>query len=72
MDIEAVEIKAFSPSHGLTASEAAILLEEWGRNELEEKKKSNVMSYLSQSILRLSTLTFSFYNALTSTVSDYT
>ena len=36
------KVKLFTPSKGLTSAEAARLLQEWGRNELEEKKKSKV------------------------------
>ena len=34
--------KEFVMSKGLTSSEAAALLEKWGRNELEEKNKPKV------------------------------
>lgn len=34
--------KEFVPSKGLTTFEAQQLLQKWGRNELEDKKKSKV------------------------------
>ncbi len=36
--------KDFVPSKGLTTFEAQQLLQKWGRNELEDKKKSKVRS----------------------------
>ena len=36
------ENKEFIPSVGLSTAEAEDLLRQWGRNELEEKKKSYV------------------------------
>jgi hypothetical protein len=30
-------VKEFTPAEGMTSEEAARLLEQWGRNELEEK-----------------------------------
>jgi hypothetical protein len=42
MEIETIEVREFTPSQGLTSVEATALLEKWGRNELEEKKKSHV------------------------------
>jgi hypothetical protein len=36
------KVKDFVPSKGLTTQEAAELLQKWGRNELEDKKKSKV------------------------------
>lgn len=41
MEIE-IENREFSPSKGLSTAEAQDLLRQWGRNELEEKKKSYV------------------------------
>lgn len=43
MTEEGVDQKdSFIPSKGLTSAEAARLLQQWGRNELAEKKKSKV------------------------------
>ena len=39
------KVKEFIPSKGLTLEEAASLLEQWGRNELEDKKKPKVLVY---------------------------
>ncbi len=36
------KVKSFIPSRGLTTADAHRLLEQWGRNELSEKKKSKV------------------------------
>lgn len=36
------KVKEFVPSKGLTTFEAQQLLQKWGRNELEDKKKSKV------------------------------
>ncbi len=38
----AEKVKEFVPSKGLTTFEAQQLLQKWGRNELEDKKKSKV------------------------------
>jgi hypothetical protein len=43
-DVE--KTKEFVPSKGLTTFEFQQLLEKWGRNELEDKKKSKVGSYI--------------------------
>jgi hypothetical protein len=37
-----VEQKSFTPSKGLSTSEAEALLMQWGRNELREKSKAKV------------------------------
>jgi hypothetical protein len=37
--------KSFIPSKGLSTVEAHRLLEQWGRNELSEKKKSKVVFF---------------------------
>jgi hypothetical protein len=42
MDTEETETKAFTTSKGLSGAEAAVLLEQSGRNELEEKVKEKV------------------------------
>lgn len=39
----AEKVKEFVPSKGLTTFEAQQLLQKWGRNELEDKKKSKVV-----------------------------
>lgn len=36
------KVKEFTPSKGLTSKQAEELLEQWGRNELSEKKKPKV------------------------------
>lgn len=36
------KVKDFVPSKGLTTAEAQELLQKWGRNELEDKKKAKV------------------------------
>jgi len=43
-DEEGVEQRDFVVSKGLTSQEAASLLESWGRNELQEKSKANVIN----------------------------
>ena len=42
METEIVETKIFTPSTGLGTFEADQLLQQWGRNELEEHHKSHV------------------------------
>jgi hypothetical protein len=42
MDTEELVVKEFTPSKGLSGAEAAALLEQYGRNELEEKVKKKV------------------------------
>jgi hypothetical protein len=42
MEEEHGKPKEFTPSKGLTTFEAQQLLQKWGRNELEDKKKSKV------------------------------
>lgn len=42
METEIVETKVFTPSTGLGTFEADQLLQQWGRNELEEHHKSHV------------------------------
>mmetsp|Transcript_19959 Transcript_19959/g.33403 ORF Transcript_19959/g.33403 Transcript_19959/m.33403 type:complete len:906 (+) Transcript_19959:83-2800(+) len=47
-DEEQVEQKDFTPSRGLTTSEAEALLKQWGRNELEEHHKPKWLIFLEQ------------------------
>jgi H+-transporting ATPase len=48
-DIRNSEVKAeFTPSHGLTSSEAEALLAKWGRNELIEKSKTKLRIFIEQ------------------------
>lgn len=44
----AEKTKEFVPSKGLTTFEAQQLLQKWGRNELEDKKKSKILIFLEQ------------------------
>ena len=44
------KVKSFIPSKGITTVEAHRLLEQWGRNELSEKKKSKVIIVLVMSL----------------------
>lgn len=49
MTEEGVDQKnSFLPSKGLTSAEAQRLLEQWGRNELSEKKKSKLLIFMEQ------------------------
>eukprot|EP01039_Chlorochromonas_danica_P000184 gene184-194_t len=40
------KVKDFIPSKGLTEGQARELLLKWGRNELEDKKKAKVKSFV--------------------------
>lgn len=44
----AEKTKEFTPSKGLTTEEAARLLQQWGRNELEDKKKAKWLIFAEQ------------------------
>lgn len=61
-DDEGGEGKDFIASKGLTSAQAAELLLQWGRNELEEKNKPKVckLSSLSTSFFVLSDVLFMF------------
>jgi len=48
MEEEHGKPKEFTPSKGLTTFEAQQLLQKWGRNELEDKKKSKLLIFLEQ------------------------
>jgi hypothetical protein len=52
-DVEASK-KEFVPSHGLTTSEALIKLQEFGKNELMEKKKPKVLLSINNNTLIIS------------------
>jgi len=41
-----IEVKEFTPATGFSTDEAAALLKEWGRNELEEKTTPSWLIYL--------------------------
>lgn len=47
MEEEGVEQKTFTPSKGLTTAETERLLQQYGRNELEEKHKPKVGPFIS-------------------------
>ncbi|KAJ1395842.1 putative P-type H+-ATPase, partial [Ochromonadaceae sp. CCMP2298] len=47
-DEEGVEQRDFTPSKGLTTAEAEALLQQWGRNELQEKSKAKWLIFLEQ------------------------
>lgn len=48
LEEEGVEQKTFTPSKGLTTAEAERLLQQYGRNELEEKHKPKWLIFLEQ------------------------
>jgi hypothetical protein len=54
MTEEGVEkVKSFAPSKGLTTQEAEQLLEKWGRNQLEDKKRPKVRLFFPVSYCTL-------------------